>query len=79
MTHVQRIALIEQIIDTLRPVIVKDGGNIEFVLLDEHNNVHVRLTGACVGCPSSIFTLKFGVEEALKQQLPDICDVILVA
>lgn len=79
MTQDQRIALIEQVIETIRPVILKDGGNIEFVQFDEQNNVHVRLTGACVGCPSSIFTLKFGVEEALKQQLPEIRDVILVA
>jgi Fe-S cluster biogenesis protein NfuA len=78
MTHEQSVQIIQQVLTTVRPIIMRDGGDIEFVAFDADNNVQVRLTGACVGCPSSIFTLKFGVEEALKAQLPTINEVVLV-
>jgi len=41
-------------------------------------NVCVRLLGACVGCPVSMYTLKMGVEQAIKEHVPDIYEVISV-
>lgn len=63
---------VKNIIDQIRPYLQADGGNIEFVKLDENNIVHVELQGACSSCPMSVQTLKYGVEEALKKAIPEI-------
>ena len=52
-----------------------DGGDIEFVRL-EGNDVHVRLRGACCGCPAASYTLSMGVERILKKEVPGIGKVI---
>lgn len=56
----------------IRPQLQGDGGDVEFVDIDEDNVVIVRLTGACVGCPMSQLTLKAGIERIVKQQVPEI-------
>lgn len=56
---------------------MNDGGNIELVKYED-KIVYVRLLGACVQCPISMFTLKLGVEESLKQKIPDIKEVLAV-
>ena len=66
------------VIEKIRPYIQGDGGDIEFVDLDENNAVHVRLRGACSGCPSAAMTLKMGVERAIKQHVPEITEVVRV-
>ena len=71
MSYDESIEKIREIIEQIRPNIQMDGGDIEFIKLDE-GVVYVRFHGACVGCPASIFTLKGGVEEALREQLSDI-------
>ncbi|MFI5333171.1 MAG: NifU family protein [Candidatus Babeliales bacterium] len=70
-SHVDQI---KSVLQDLRPIIARDGGDIEFVEYKD-GIVYVRLAGACVGCPSSYFTLKMGVEEALKAQIPEIKEV----
>jgi len=69
------IAIIEEVLSQLRPVINGDGGDITFVKY-EHNIVYVKLAGACIGCPASMYTLKLGVEEALRVKLPNLFEVI---
>ena len=54
-----------------------DGGDIELVKF-EHGIVYVRLHGACVGCPVSMFTLKLGVEKTLKDQISEVNEVVAV-
>jgi Fe-S cluster biogenesis protein NfuA len=66
---------VEAVLDRVRPAIRSDGGDIELVAI-EGNNVHVRLQGHCVGCPSSMMTLKFGVERALREEIPDFGELI---
>ena len=71
----------EQIIETLnaiRPQLQADGGDIEFVDVDENGQVKVRLTGACRGCPMSQMTLAWGVERVLKERVPGVTRVIPV-
>jgi len=77
MTHEQQIAKVQQVLEQIRPNIQMDGGDIEFVKLEE-GIVYVRLEGACVGCPASFYTLKMGVEEAIKEQLPDVQEVVSI-
>lgn len=62
---------IRQAIEKVRPLLQRDGGDIEFVEVKE-NVVKVRLKGACSGCPMSQMTLKSVVEQTLKKEVPEI-------
>ena len=77
MTHDQSVQVIQSILAQLRPAIQGDGGDIELVAYQD-GIVQVKLHGACVHCPISMYTLKLGVEEALKAQLPDVIEVVAV-
>jgi len=77
MTEYELIAKIEEILDTLRPNIQMDGGDIKFVRFED-GVVYVRMLGACVGCPVSSYTLKLGIEDALKEQLSEVREVVAV-
>lgn len=66
---------VEQALESIRPAIQMDGGDIELVDVDEHGVVRVRLVGACVGCPMSIMTLKAGIERILRERVPGVTDV----
>lgn len=62
---------VKKVLNELRPALQADGGDIE--LVDVANGVvKVRLKGACGSCPSSIITLKMGVEARLKEEIPDV-------
>jgi Fe-S cluster biogenesis protein NfuA len=61
----------------VRPALNADGGDITLVKI-EHGNVYVRLVGACSSCPSSIMTLRMGVERLLQDEFPDMGDLIQV-
>ena len=76
MTYEESIDKIKDVIEQLRPNIQMDGGDVEFVRFDD-GVVYVRFLGACVGCPMSIFTLKAGIEDALKEQLSDVVREVL--
>jgi len=65
-------------LDKIRPYLQADGGDIRFLELTEDMTVKVEMTGACNGCPYSMHTLKAGVEEAVKREIPDIKEVIAV-
>ncbi len=72
-------ALIEKVkecLEEMRPALNADGGDMEFIQIDEENKVHVKLTGACGGCEMAIMTLKMGVERFLKEQCPEITEVV---
>jgi Fe-S cluster biogenesis protein NfuA len=72
------ISRINEVLDLVRPYLNADGGDIDFVDLTEDLTVKVNLKGACHSCPMSIQTLKFGVENALKNAIPEIKEVIAV-
>ena len=65
------------IIDTLRPFLINDGGNIEFVKY-ENNIVYIKMMGACSNCQMLDVTLKEGIEAAIKEEVPEVKDVINV-
>lgn len=62
---------IEQALEEIRPKLALHAGGIEFVRLED-GVVKVRLLGTCHGCPLAKLTLKAGVEELLKERVPDI-------
>ena len=69
---------VEKALDKIRGMLMADGGNVELVDVSEDGVVKVRLTGACGGCPMSQMTLKMGIERALKQEIPQIKEVVSV-
>lgn len=71
-------AQVAEVIDTIRPMLQNDGGDIELVGVDEDKTVRVRLQGACRGCPGARMTLKMGVERMLRQKIKDIKEVVAV-
>ncbi len=64
-----------EIIDALRPFIINDGGNIEFVKY-ENNIVYIQMMGACADCEMMDLTLKDGIEAAIKEEVPEVKEVI---
>ncbi len=77
MTNEQELKKIEEVLEEMRPNIQMDGGDIEFVSYVD-GVVGLRLKGACATCPISMYTLKMGIEERLKEYLPDVVEVISV-
>ncbi len=69
---------IEKAIEKIRPLLQRDGGDIELVDVKD-GVVKVRLKGACSGCPMSQMTLKQGVEKSLKEDVPEIKTVEAVS
>ena len=77
MTNELRQQKIDEVLQELRPNIQMDGGDVEFVSFND-GTVSLRLHGACASCPLSLYTLKLGIEERLKQEVPDVVEVIAV-
>ncbi len=68
---------VELVLDDVRPYLMADGGNVEFVEIDGPN-VYLRLQGACGSCPSSLTTMTMGIKRRLMEMIPDITDVIQI-
>lgn len=68
---------VEELIQKIRPNLQADGGDIELIDVQD-NVVKVKLTGACGTCPMSQMTLKLGVEQVLKDHIPEIKRVEMV-
>jgi len=66
-----------EVLEQIRPSLQADGGDVELVDVND-GVVSVRLTGACSGCPMSTMTLKMGIEQLLKEKLPEIKEVVAV-
>lgn len=68
---------IKEIINKLKPYLISDGGDIEFVKY-ENNIVYIKMLGACAGCALIDYTLKDGIEMAIKEEVPEVKEVINV-
>ena len=62
---------VEKVIERIRPAVQMDGGDIELVDIVE-GIVRLRLVGSCHGCPSSMMTLKAGIERAIQAEVPEV-------
>lgn len=70
---------VENVLQVLRQGLAMHGGNVELVDVDpETGCVSLRLQGACVGCPMSELTLRSGIEETLKEMVPEVTAIINV-
>ena len=68
---------VEAALDMIRPALQADGGGVELVDVNE-GVVKVKLQGACGSCPMATMTLKNGIERILKEQIPEIKEVVAV-
>lgn len=66
---------VEIALQSIRPFLQRDGGDVELVEITTDNVVRVRLTGACESCSMSSMTLKAGIEEAVKNAIPEVRSV----
>ncbi len=71
------ISKIEEALESIRPFLQKDGGDVEFISYEE-KIVRLRLLGACSTCSISHLTMKAGVEESIKRLLPEVESVLAV-
>lgn len=69
---------VEKALDTIRPYLEADGGNVKIIEITDDFVVQLELLGACGSCPMSAMTLKAGVEEAVKRAVPEITGVVAV-
>lgn len=65
---------VREVLDKLRPFLLRDGGDCELVDIED-GIVKLRLLGACGSCPSSTITLKAGIERALLEEVPGVVEV----
>ena len=70
-----QVADVERVLEALRPTLARHGGGIELVCV-EGCNVRVSLKGACVGCPSSLMTLRESVEKQLREEIAGFGELI---
>lgn len=68
---------IEKVLETIRPALRADGGDIQLISVED-GIVKVRLTGACSGCQMAQMTMTQGVEQAIKEVVPEVDKVIAV-
>jgi Fe-S cluster biogenesis protein NfuA len=68
---------VEAALNQVRPALLADGGDVQLVDVNE-GVVTVRLTGACGGCPMATMTLRHGIERVLKEQVPEVKEVVAV-
>lgn len=78
MKKTEIITQIHAALDQLRPFLIDDGGDIEFIEITDDFVVKVKLLGACKSCSMSTMTLKGGVEETLKRFIPEIKGVVAI-
>ena len=65
-------------IEKIRPYLQADGGDLNLIEISDELVVKVEMTGSCQGCPFSLHTLKAGIEEAIRKELPEVKEVIAI-
>lgn len=63
---------VEQALDRIRPALQQDGGDLELIDVTDDGTVKIKLTGACGSCPMSQMTLKMGIEQRLREEVPEV-------
>jgi Fe-S cluster biogenesis protein NfuA len=69
---------VEELLGKIRPSIQADGGDVELVQIREDNVIEVKMKGSCNGCPMATLTLKAGIERVIKEEIPEVVEVISV-
>ncbi|MBU1726136.1 MAG: NifU family protein [Candidatus Omnitrophica bacterium] len=69
---------IEKALEKIRPMLQADGGNVELIEVSDDGVVRLKLTGSCGCCPMSQMTLKNGIERILKEEVPEVKEVVSI-
>lgn len=69
---------VEKALDSIRPYLETDGGNVRLLDINDNLEVTLELLGACGACPMSTMTLKAGVEEAIRRAAPEVSSVVAI-
>ena len=69
---------IEQALDTIRPYLAADGGNVKVLEVSDDGTLKLELLGSCESCPMSAMTMKAGIEESIRKAVPEIKKVLAV-
>lgn len=73
--HENLLQRVEEALDTIRPYLLADAGNVSIVEITDEKVLKIKLLGSCESCPMSIMTLKAGIEQAVKKAVPEITAV----
>lgn len=68
---------VESALNQIRPALQADGGDVQLIDVNQ-GVVTLRLTGACGGCPMAAMTLRRGIEQVLKERVPEVREVIAI-
>ncbi len=66
---------IQRVLDEYRPILYKDGGDVQLLRVDEKGVAHLKMFGACIDCPISLLTMKLGIQRLLKEHFQEITGV----
>jgi Fe-S cluster biogenesis protein NfuA len=69
---------VEAVLDRLRPALLADGGNVELLGVEVDGTVRVALQGACAACPAQLATVRIGLEEPLRRDVPGVRSLVVV-
>jgi len=69
---------VEKALDKVRPMLAADGGNVELVEVTSDGVVKLKLKGSCSCCPMSSMTLKAGIERIIKEEVPEVKEVVVI-
>ncbi len=69
---------VQEVLNKVRPSLQADGGDCELIKVREDGVIEVKLQGACGNCPMATLTLKAGIERVLKEEIPEVKEVISV-
>lgn len=69
---------VEGALESIRPYLQADGGDVKLIKIDDQNVVHIELLGACESCPMSHMTMKAGIEEAIKRVAPEVNSILAI-
>jgi len=69
---------VKEVLETIRPALQADGGDVELIEVTDDGIVKVKLVGACGHCPMSTMTLKMGIERTLMEKIPGVKEVVQV-
>jgi Fe-S cluster biogenesis protein NfuA len=72
MKHKKLLQRVEDSLDSIRPYLEADGGNVRVLQITDDRVLHLEFVGACSSCPMSTMTFRAGVEEAIKKAVPEI-------
>jgi len=67
---------VEKALDQIRPYLIADGGNVKILDIVDNSTLYLQLVGSCGNCPMSMMTVKAGIEEAVRKDVPEITSVI---